>query len=609
MDAIEIFNVKIEEILNRYSGDQHAGTQIRAILGKSKDSEIIIPFLGMQGVGKSTLMNSVLGENILPNTAGETTCVPVEVHYGTESKGFVYYKDSDRKDYANTLQELTPYVDNELNPGNEKQILKVVIYRNLELLRNGLILVDLPGTWSLNTVNQETTERYINNLSSAVFVFSTYRPLDALEMQFIKLYWPLFLSVIFVQTRWGECQEDVEESLTYNKASLNNAAQKIKQSFDGKVIVVSSKEAMNAVLDKDEEKIDKSNIQELIDSLYDLGNNWAEKQKNGALVLLKGFIESCIQTINDKLIELKRSDEENKKIKEAQLKECEAITSSMKKKAEEAKKLVSKLSDDFYHKTKTEATQCVSRIRERTYSIIDDGIVDGNDLTEAFTDIQREETTEFFNTVYEQLLEAKITIDESYTELQIELSKSFSFDTFNFSTEEAVKFEKAIPYIFDIGGAVAGFAAGGAVTAALAGTAETSGIIAAVASGGTAGSAAGPIGVLVGIGVGIVIGIIGSLSKKATREARGTKAKQQISPVIDQIEDVLKKYITERADAYFNKIPKAIDHIIEEQNQSEKSIRAKLNEKTDPKQEKQLNEDLVYLQGKVSLLSGAKDVQ
>ena len=609
MDAIEIFNEEIEEILNRYSGDQHAGTQIRAILGKSKDSEIIVPFLGMQGVGKSTLMNSVLGENILPNTAGETTCVPVEIHYGKKSKGIVYYKNSDKTDYANTLQELTPYVDNELNPGNEKQILKVVLYRNLELLKKGLILVDLPGTWSLNTVNQETTERYINNLSSAVFVFSTYRPLDALEMQFIKLYWPQFLSVNFVQTRWGECQEDVEESLAYNIASLNNAAQKINQSFDGKVIVVSSKEAMNAVLDKDEEKVNESNIQELIGSLYDLENNWTEKQTNGALVLLKGFIESCMQAINDKLIELKRSDEENKKIKEAELKKCEVITLSMEKKAEEAKKLVRNLSDDFYHKTKTEATQCVSRIRERTYSIIDDGIVDGNDLTEAFTDIQKEETTEFFNTVYERLLEAKIKIDESYIDLQIELSKSLSFDTFNFSKEEAVKFEKVIPYIFDIGGAAAGFAVGGAVAAAIASTAEAGGILTVVATGGTAGSAAGPIGILVGIGVGIVIGLIGHLSKKAIREARGTKAKQEISPMIDKIEDVLKKYITEKADAYFNKIPKAIDHIIEEQKQTEKSIRAKLKEKTDPKFEKQMNEDLQYLQEKVSLIPGVKGVR
>jgi len=609
MNAIEIFDEKIEEILNRYSGDQQAGTQIKITLENSKDSEIIVPFLGMQGVGKSTLMNSVLGENILPNTAGETTCVPVEIHYGEKAKGIVYYKDSDRKDYADTLQELAQYVDNELNPGNEKHISKVVLYRNLELLKNGLILVDLPGTWSLNTVNQETTERYINNLCSAVFVFSTYRPLDALEMQFIKLYWPQFLSVIFVQTRWGECQEDVEESLTYNKASLNNAAQKIKQSFDGKIIVVSSKEAMNAVLDKNEEKINESNIQELIESLYDLGNNWTEKQTKGALVLLKGFMESCMQSINDRLIELKRSDEENKKIKEAEFKHCEAVTASMKKKAEETKKLVNKLSDEFYHKTKTEATQCVSRIRERTYSIIDDGIVDGEDLTEAFTDIQKEETTDYFNTVYERLFEAKIVIDESYTELQIELSKSFSFDTFNFSTEEAVKFEKAIPYIFDIGGAVAGFAVSSAVTAAIAGTAEASGIIAAVATGGGAGAAAGPIGVLVGIGVGIVIGLIGSLSKKAIREARGTKAKQQLSPVIDQIEDVLKKYITEKADAYFNRISKAIDYIFEKQLQTEKSLRAKLDEKTDPKQEMQMNEDFAYLQEKISLISGAKDVR
>lgn len=601
MEATELFDSKIEEILNRYSYGQQSGSQLKKVLENSKNAQIVVPFLGMQGVGKSTLMNAVLGENILPNTEAETTCVPVEIHYGAEPKGIIYYKNSEKTDSANTLQELTLYVDNDCNPCNEKQVSKVVLYRPLDLLKKGLILVDLPGTWSLNTVNQETTEQYITSLCSAVFVFSTYKTLDELEMQFIKLYWPQFLSVIFVQTRWAECDQAVEDTLYGNRALLSNAAQKINQTFDDKIVVVSSKEAMYAVLEKDEEKIKKTNIQELIDSLYDLENNWERKQSAGALSLLKSFVESCISTISSKAEELNRTDEENKKIKEKRLKLCEEETLKIQNDANKLKRLVSKLNDDFYHETKVLATQCVSRIRERVFSIIDEGIVDGEDLTEAFTDIQREETTEFFNEVYNILLESKIQIDELFSDLQIELSKNFSFEAFSFHNEEALKFEKAIPYICDIGGAVAGFAVCGAVTAAIEG-AEAAGIIASVASGGAAGSVAGVVGIAVGIAVGIVIGLIGSLSKKAIREARGTKAKQELSPVIDQIEDVLKKYISEKSDEYFNNIPKAIDHIVETQKQMEKSLRKNLDEKTNPELEQQMKQDLSYLQDFISSL-------
>lgn len=80
------------EIMNNYSEGENLGDLFSKIIENRKNNEIIIPVLGLQGMGKSTLINSILSENILPNDADETTCVPVEVKYGKDEKALVYLR-------------------------------------------------------------------------------------------------------------------------------------------------------------------------------------------------------------------------------------------------------------------------------------------------------------------------------------------------------------------------------------------------------------------------------------------------------------------------------------------------------------------------------------
>ena len=105
------------EIMNNYSEGENLGDLFSKIIENRKNNEIIIPVLGLQGMGKSTLINSILSENILPNDADETTCVPVEVKYGKDEKALVYFKDSKETIEAFTREDLNKYVSNEYNPG------------------------------------------------------------------------------------------------------------------------------------------------------------------------------------------------------------------------------------------------------------------------------------------------------------------------------------------------------------------------------------------------------------------------------------------------------------------------------------------------------------
>ena len=92
MKLIEILDKKLVAFLDQYSDTQESvGTTLLRIIQNMDNAEVIIPVLGMQGMGKSTLINGLLKENILPNDADETTCVPVEVKFGTNECAVVHF--------------------------------------------------------------------------------------------------------------------------------------------------------------------------------------------------------------------------------------------------------------------------------------------------------------------------------------------------------------------------------------------------------------------------------------------------------------------------------------------------------------------------------------
>ena len=65
MKTEKILDSTLIAFLDKYSDMQDSvGTNLMNSIKKAKDAEVIIPVLGMQGMGKSTLINGLLKENI-----------------------------------------------------------------------------------------------------------------------------------------------------------------------------------------------------------------------------------------------------------------------------------------------------------------------------------------------------------------------------------------------------------------------------------------------------------------------------------------------------------------------------------------------------------------
>ena len=567
-------NNEFKSIINRYSKDDTVVQWISSILDKKKEKEIIIPVLGMQGMGKSTLINAMLKENILPNEADETTCVPVEIKYGEQEEAKVYFKNTNKIEILHTTEELNSYVDNEFNRGNEKGVSHIVLYRNIDLLKSGVTIVDLPGVGSLTIENQETTMKYIKNLCTAIFVIPTTPTIRRTEEMFIKGVWKQFNSAIFVQNNFGESKREVAESVEFNNIVLSKIAKSIHVPYDGHIHVINAYDAICGELENNKEKIALSNINSITTRIENIVLNWNENEEKNIMSRIAMIVDSYKDNIKNLIEESRLSQDDLKNKLE---KEEDNFKNNNKKLCELAEKIENFLFDEEERVNKFAKEQsrvCCENIRSNIYRIIDNGVVDGEQLTEAFKNYQEQYLDDVINNFYDLSTEIIDNLTDMLVEVEyiMKEDEKISFDTLHFSNGDAFKYEKGLRIGIDLIGAIGGLA--------ILGT--------------------GIPGIIGAIVVSFVFNIIGKKTQNLITNNRAKKAKSEISPRIDEIEDTIKKEIISGFDNISTKINLLLNDYINERKKILKEIKNKnielLNRDKSKSDINQLQSDYKYLE-------------
>lgn len=558
------------EIMNNYSEGESLGDLFSKIIENRKNNEIIIPVLGLQGMGKSTLINSILSENILPNDADETTCVPVEVKYGKDEKALVYFKDSKESVEAFTRQDLNEYVSNEYNPGNEKKVSHIVLYRNIDILKNGVTIVDLPGVGSLTKENQDTTMRYIKNLCTAIFVIPTTPTIRRSEEIFIKSVWMQFSSAIFVQNNFGENKREVLESVDFNKTVLKNISKSIKNNFDDEIIVVNAYDALLGKLNNDEDLVEKSNINSLTNKLDFLVSNWSDNEEINIKQRTKLLIDECKNKINKYKNESLLSEEQLKEKHEKEEEIFKLNTKKLEKKVEDIEEFLDDKEYEVKEFAKEQAKICTENIRSNIFRLIDNGVVDGNMLTEAFENFQQQYISDVINEFFDLKEDITGELIDMVEELDniIEIENELSISSLNFSNGQAFKFEKGLQVGIDIAGGIGGVFIGAKV-----------GVLVGMKAGATLGTFAGPLGTVVGGLAGAAVGIaacmVGSKAKRSITNTRGRETKRRLEPFIEEIGNTIKIEIVGGFQDISKEVNKSLETYIKNRKKELKEIKAR----------------------------------
>lgn len=590
---------RLLELIDKYSVVTGGGTKaseiIRKLAQNVQNPELIIPVLGSQGTGKSTLINAILGANILPNDADETTCVPVEIRYGTNEKAVVYFQSGETAEIKLSCDSLREFVDNNENDGNKKCVSHIVLETPSELLKTGLVIVDLPGVGSLTQNNHETTMRYIRQLCTAIFVIPTVPTIRRSEEVFIRGAWSSFSSAIFVQNRWDdETDQEVNDSVAFNSLVLKNIAKNANITFNGKICVVNAYRAILSRLHNNSAEYEHSNLPELLTELEHLGENRINLESANFKAKVGSYIEASQAAIMQYIAESQMNEEQLRAERERIYEEFNAATNEIQQLVDDVLECVEdkkNKADIFARKLAKESAES---LRADTYKLIGSGIVDGELLTEAFSDYQEkylldavEQHYDYMNTMTYELGKKLEVLAE-----KISLERASSFETQKFENGQAFKFEKGMKFGIDVASVLGGGWA-------------------SVKLGALIGSVGGPVGAAIGFIAGVGVTIIGNLlGKKVKNEItarRSSQAKKEIEPFIKEFEDKIYVSISSNINEVMDNIIKVLCSYMDDRKAYYVDMMQKKELAADADHENkfdvaELNEHYAYLESKKEAL-------
>ena len=155
-----------------------ADAAARARLGHAR-----VLVLGEAKRGKSTLVNALYGQPLLPTGALPLTSVPTVVAAGPGPRAEVRHRDGSSQPLD--LHELAAAVSEKGNPGNTRGIDRVLVTAPTAWLPPGTEVVDTPGTGSVHVANTDEAHRAMLTLDVAIPVVAADPPLSDAEVELL----------------------------------------------------------------------------------------------------------------------------------------------------------------------------------------------------------------------------------------------------------------------------------------------------------------------------------------------------------------------------------------------------------------------------------------
>ncbi|MBP6744382.1 dynamin family protein [bacterium] len=219
--------------------DKGLASRLKAFCQKVENATFNLAVVGEFKRGKSTLVNALLGDNLLPMAVIPLTSIATIVAYGNKTRIEVKFQSSHSIEI--TKEELVNYVTESGNPSNKKLVSTVEIEHSASILKDGVRLIDTPGVGSAFQHNTTTTYDYLPEIDAAIFLLSADQPASHLELAFLKDVQQCAPKTFLVQNKIDHLSPDeLVQSLNFLKQTIGGQSEK-----ELAIYPISAKSALN----------------------------------------------------------------------------------------------------------------------------------------------------------------------------------------------------------------------------------------------------------------------------------------------------------------------------------------------------------------------------
>lgn len=219
-------NLLLNDILRFYreNGYNAEASIINDFLEMLEKEEFSIVIVGEFSVGKSTFLNALMGEKILPSYSDETTATVTFLRHknkaDNQQKGRVYYADGSCEDIDSIETDvISHYVSTRSDIPVAATVNHLDLFLDSHFLDGNITLVDTPGLNGTADGHREITEAQIMKSNVCLFMFSADRPGGKSEFEFLSQIKTKANKIIFVLNKIDQIRTNENES--YEKVAEN----------------------------------------------------------------------------------------------------------------------------------------------------------------------------------------------------------------------------------------------------------------------------------------------------------------------------------------------------------------------------------------------------
>jgi GTP-binding protein EngB required for normal cell division len=358
----------------------------------ASEGKYYVTMWGHYSAGKSRLINSLLGRNLLPVRSRETTVVLTYIQYGSNEECRIIY---DNGMISTAAVEETRSIYQKMESDTEmRRIDHIEVYVDCDILRNGLVLVDTPGVNTVIQNHQELAAEAIEESGKIVYVLGN-SPSDV-DRRFIKEIEKCGIDILFVRTkcdRINEKEESVEDALDGEKKEIERFL---------------NKECVFIPVSNEKESKWNDNICVIRDRIGKIADSMAEELEKSITGRLKFYAKSYKEELEEVCNQITATLTGNTEKLSDEIAKCDA---EIKRLEELSGQLENKI-EEKTNQTKISATRDIENFVEKS---VDEFIktIDSIQFSETFSsEIEYKYNLSFKNAVREMQLIMQEYFDE-----------------------------------------------------------------------------------------------------------------------------------------------------------------------------------------------------